>query len=167
MPILAYIGSHGCDVFDRNEKAQKAPKHDFWTYWSVLCAFVEKNLLLDSRGELLSINANIAPHGCDVFNRNEKAQKAPKYDFWTYWSVLCAFVAKTYFLIRAASFCQLVPILAYIGSHGCDVFDWKEKVQKAPKHDFWTYWSVLGAFVEKTYFLIRAANFCPLMPILA
>jgi hypothetical protein len=76
-------------------------------------------------------------------------------------------VAKTYFLIRAADFCQLMPILAYIGSHGCDVFDRKEKVQKAPKHDFWTYWSVLGAFLLKTHFWIRAAYFCQLMPILA
>jgi hypothetical protein len=59
-----------------------------------------------------------------------------------------------------------MPILAYIGSHGCDVFDRNEKAQKAPKHDFWTYWSVLGAFVAKTYFLIRPANFCQLMPIL-
>jgi hypothetical protein len=109
--------------------------------------------------QLMPILAYIGPHGCDVFNRNEKAQKAPKHDFWTYWSVLCAFVAKTYFLIRAASFCQLMPILAYIGSHGCDVFDRNEKVQNAPKHDFWTYWSVLGAFVAKTHFWIRAATF--------
>src|SRR5512132_2063663 len=128
--------------------------------------FRGKNLLLDSRGELLSINVNIAPHGCDVFDRKEKVQKAPKHDFWTYWSVLGAFVAKTYFLIRAANFCQLMPILAYIAPHGSDVFDRKEKVQKPPKRDFWTYWSVLGAFVAKTYFLIRAANFCQLMPIL-
>ncbi|MFW8298235.1 hypothetical protein, partial [Klebsiella pneumoniae] len=46
-------------------------------------------------------------------------------------------------------------------------FDRNEKVQKAPKHDFWTYWSVLGAFVAKTHFVIRAANFCQLTPILA
>jgi hypothetical protein len=120
-----------------------------------------KNILLDSRGELLSINANIAPNGCDVFDRNETVQKAPKHDFWTYWSVLGAFVAKRHFWIRAANFCQLMPILAYIGPHECYVFDRNEKVQKAPKQDFWTYWSVLGAFVAKTYFLIRAANFCP------
>src|SRR5512141_1283929 len=139
LSINANIAPHGYDVFDRNENVQKAPKHDFWTY----CVLSWKKHILDSHGELLSINANIGiywPHGCDVFNRNEKAQKAPKYDFWTYWSVLCAFVAKTYFLIRAASFCQLVPILAYIGSHGCDVFDRNEKVQNAPKHDFWTYY---------------------------
>ncbi|WP_220488800.1 hypothetical protein, partial [Klebsiella pneumoniae] len=76
-------------------------------------------------------------------------------------------MAKTHFVIRVANFCQLMPILAYIGPHGCDVFDRNEKVQKAPKHDFWTYWSVLGAFVAKTHFVIRAANFCQLMPILA
>src|SRR5512132_3592356 len=118
-----------------------------------------KNLLLDSRGELLSIKANIAPHGCDVFDRKENVQKAPKHDFWTYWSVLGAFVAKTYFLIRAASFCQLMPILAYIGSHGCDVFDRDEKVQNAPKQDFLTYWRVLGPFWAKPHFWIRAATF--------
>src|SRR5512139_1177925 len=114
----------------------------------------------------MPILAYIGSHGCDVFDRNEKAQKAPKHDFWTYWSVLGAFVAKTYFLIRAANFCQLMKILAYIGPHGCDVFDRNKNVKKAPKHDFWTYWSVLGAFVAKTYFLIRAANFYPLMQIL-
>jgi hypothetical protein len=43
-----------------------------------------KNSIRDSRGELLSFNANIGPHGCDVFDRNEKLQKAPKHDFWTY-----------------------------------------------------------------------------------
>src|SRR5512138_3510741 len=64
----------------------------------------------------MPILAYIGPHGCDVFNRNEKAQKAPKHDFWTYWSVLCAFVAKTYFLIRVASFCQLMPILPHTGA---------------------------------------------------
>jgi hypothetical protein len=126
-----------------------------------------KNSLRDSRGELLSINANIGPHGCDVFDRNEKVEKARKHDFWTYWCVLDVFMAKTRFVIRAAKFCQLMPILAYIGRLGCDVFDRKEKVQKSPKHDFWTYWSVLGAFVAKTHFMIRAANFCQLMPILA
>ena len=72
--------------------------------------------LLDSRGELLSINANIAPHGCDVFDRNEKAQKAPKHDFWTYWIALGAFVAKTHFATRAANFCQLMPILPLVGA---------------------------------------------------
>jgi hypothetical protein len=46
-------------------------------------------------------------------------------------------------------------------------FDWNEKVQKAPKQDFWTYWSVFGAFVAKTHFVIRAANFCQFMPMLA
>ena len=169
MLILAFIGTHGCDVFHRSEKVQKAPKHDFWTYWSVLGAFVAKTYFLIRAAnfcQLMPILAYIGSHGCDAFDRKEKVQKAPKHDFWTYWSVLGAFVAKTYFLIRAANFCPLMPILAYIGSHGCDVFDRNEKAQKAPKHDFWTYWSVWGAFVEKTYFLIRAANFCPLKPIL-
>ena len=59
MPMLAYIGTRGCDVLDRNEKVQQAPKHDFWTYWRVLGAFVAKKSLRDSRDELLSINANI------------------------------------------------------------------------------------------------------------
>jgi hypothetical protein len=66
----------GCDVFHRNENVQKAQKHDFWTYWSVLSAFVAKKSLRDSRCELLSINANIGTHGCDVFHWNEKVQKA-------------------------------------------------------------------------------------------
>ena len=50
------------------------------------------------------------------YDRNEKVQKALKLDFWTCWSVflLGAFVAKTHFVTRAANFCQLMPILAYI-----------------------------------------------------
>jgi hypothetical protein len=52
----------------------------------------------------LSINANIGRHGCDLFDRNEKVQKLPKHDFWTYWSVLGAFVAKTRFVIRGEHF---------------------------------------------------------------
>ena len=66
----------------------------------------------DSRVELLSINANIGTGGCDVFDRNEKVHKASKNDFWTYWSVVGAFVEKNHFVIRAANFCQLLPILA-------------------------------------------------------
>jgi hypothetical protein len=46
-------------------------------------------------------------------------------------------------------------------------FDWNEKVQKAPKQDFWTYWSVFGAFVAKTHLVNRAANLCQLVPKLA
>ena len=59
MSIIADIGRHGCDVFDRNEIVQKAPKQDFWTYWSVLGASVARKTLRDSLGELLLINANI------------------------------------------------------------------------------------------------------------
>jgi hypothetical protein len=84
----------------------------------------------------LSINVNIGTGGCDVFPRNEKVQTAPKHDFWTYLSVLGAFVAKNHFVIRAANFCQPMPLLAYNGTDGCDVFDKNEKVQKSPKHDF-------------------------------
>src|SRR5512136_3031409 len=75
-----------------------------------------KNSLRDSRGELLSINADIATRGCDVIYRNQKVQKAPKHDFWTYWSVLGAFVAKTHFATRATNFCQLMPILPNVGA---------------------------------------------------
>jgi hypothetical protein len=76
-------------------------------------------------------------------------------------------MAKTQFMIYTANFYQLMPILAYFGPNRGDVFDRNENVQKALKHDFWTYWSVLGAFIAKTHFVIRAANFCQLMPILA
>jgi hypothetical protein len=64
----------------------------------------------------LSFNANIGTHGCDVFHWNVKFQKAPKNDFWTYWSVLGARVAKNHFVTRAANFCQLMPILADVGA---------------------------------------------------
>ena len=126
-----------------------------------------KNSVRDSRGELLSINAIIGPRGYDIFDRNEKVQITPNHDFCTYWSVLGAFVAKTPYVIRATNFCQLMPILAYFGTHGCDAYDRNEKVRKAAKHDFWTYWSVLGAFEAKTHFVIRTENFCQLMPLLA
>jgi hypothetical protein len=78
-----------------------------------------KNSLRESRGELLSTNANIGnfgPHGYDVFDRNEKVEKAPKHDFWTYWTLLGAFVVKTHFVIRATNFCELMPILADMGA---------------------------------------------------
>src|SRR5512133_4143199 len=87
-----------------------------------------KNSLRDSRGELLSINAIIGPRGYDIFDRNEKVQKAPKHDFCTYWSVLGAFVAKTDFVIRAANFCQLMPLLAHKGT----IFS--TKMKKFKKH---------------------------------
>jgi hypothetical protein len=48
--------------------------------------------------------------------RNKKVQKAPKHGFWTYWSVLGAFVAKTHFATRAANFCQLIPILPHVSA---------------------------------------------------
>jgi hypothetical protein len=57
-----------------------------------------------------------------------------------------------------------MPILAHTGAMfltGMKYF------KKAPKHDFRTYWSLLGAFVAKTHFVIRVTNFCQLMPILA
>ena len=75
-----------------------------------------------------------------------------------------AFVAKTHFVILAANFCQLMPILAHTGAM---FLSGTRKFKKAPKHDFWTYWSVFGAFVAKAHFLIRAGNICQLMPILA
>ncbi len=108
------------------------------------------------KNSLLPINTDIATRGCDVRYRNQKVQKAPKNDFWTYWSILGAFMAKTHLATRAAKFCQLMPI--------CDVIYRNQNVQKAPKHDFWTYWSVFGAFVAKTHFATRAATFCQLMP---
>jgi hypothetical protein len=68
MPLLAYNCTDVCDVFHRNEKVQKSPKHDIWTYWSVR----GKKSLRDSRSELLSISANIGTGGCDVLDQNEK-----------------------------------------------------------------------------------------------
>src|SRR5512146_1188800 len=131
LSINAIIGPRGYDIFDQNEKVQKTPKHDFWTYWSVLGAFEEKKSLRDSRDDLLSINANIGiigKHGCDVFDRNEKVRKAAKHDFWTYWNLLGAFEAKTHYVIRAANFCQLMPLLAHKGT----IFS--TKMKKFKKH---------------------------------
>ena len=98
------------------------------------------------------------------FCPESKSSKKTKHDFWIYWTVLGAFVAKTHFVIRAVNFCQLMPILAH---EGAMFLTGIKKFEKKTKHDFWTYWSVLGAFVAKTHFVIRAANFCQLMPMLA
>src|SRR5512141_790456 len=117
------------------EKKQNMIFGHIGVYWCVR----GKNSLRDSRDKLcllMRIVAYFGTHGCDVFYRNEKVRKAAKHDFWTYWSVLGAFGAKTPYVIRATNFCQLMPILAYFGTHGCDVYDRNEKVQNAPKHDF-------------------------------
>src|SRR5512136_292401 len=106
----------------------------------------------------------LAHEGAMFLTGIKKFEKKPKHDFWTYWSVLGAFVAKTHFVIRAGYFCQLLPILAH---NGAMFLSGIKNLKKKPKHYFWTYWSVLGSFVEKTHFVIRAANFCQLMPILA
>ncbi len=105
-----------------------------------------KNSLRDSRGELLSINANIATRGKDVILE------------W----IGCILGKNSLHDSR----CELLSINADIATHGCDVIYRNQKVQRAPKHYFWTYWSVLGALMAKTHFAIRAANFCQLMPIL-
>jgi hypothetical protein len=57
-----------------------------------------------------------------------------------------------------------MPILAH---EGAMFFTGIKKFKKKAKHDFWTYWSVWGAFVAKTHFVIRAANFCQFVPIFA
>src|SRR5512145_2021717 len=152
--------------FCPESKSSKKTKHDFWIYWTVLGAFVAKTHFVIRAANFCQLMPILAHTGAMFLTGMKKFKKKPKQDFWTYWSVLGAFVAKTHFVIRAANFCQLMPILVYIGPHRCDVFDRNEKVQKAPQHDFWTYWSVFGAFVSKTHFVLRAANFCQLMLIL-
>jgi hypothetical protein len=56
--------------------------------------------------------------------------------------------------------------MPYIGTLGCDVFHRKERIKKAPKHDFWAYWNVLGVFVSKNQSVTHAVHFCQLMAIL-
>jgi hypothetical protein len=51
-----------------------------------------KNSLRDSRGELLSLDANIGTRGCDVFVRNQKVQKKQNMIFGyigVYWVRSC------------------------------------------------------------------------------
>ncbi|MCL1456894.1 hypothetical protein M3J51_28890, partial [Klebsiella pneumoniae] len=100
------------------------------------------NSLRDSRGELLSINADIATRGCDVIYRNQNAQKAPKHDLWTLECIGCVRGKNSLRDSRG----ELLSINANIGTRGCDVFYWNQKVQKTPKHYFWTNWSVSGVF---------------------
>jgi hypothetical protein len=75
-----------------------------------------KNSLRDSRGELLSINADVATRGWDVIYQNQKVRKSPKHDFWTNWSVLGALMAKTHSATRGANFFQLMTILPQVGA---------------------------------------------------
>jgi hypothetical protein len=111
LSINADTATRGWDVIYRNPKVQKAPKQDFWTYCiGCVCG---KNSLRDSGGELFSINADTATRGWDVIYWN---QKALKHDFWTYCSVLGAFLAKTHFATPAANFCQLMPTLPLVGA---------------------------------------------------
>src|SRR5512139_3159515 len=128
LSINAIIGPRWYDIFDRNEKVQITPNHDFLDILECIGCVRGKNSLRDSRGELLSINAIIGPRGYDIVDQNEKVQKTPKHDFWTYWSVLGAFVAKTHFVIRAENFCQLMPLLAHVGT----IFS--TKMKKFKKH---------------------------------
>ncbi len=125
----------------------------------------KKKKLRDSRGELLLIDANTGIRVCDIFDRNEKVKKVPEHDFWTYWSVLGAFVAKTHFVIRAANFCQLMPILTYVGAM---FFTGMQKFKNHQNMIFGhigVYWD--RSWQKKNHFVIRAAYFCQLMPILA
>jgi hypothetical protein len=67
---------------------------------------------------------------------------------------------KKHLAIRAAIFCQLMPILAYIGPRSCDAFDQNEKVEKAPTKIFGhigVYW--VRPWQEK-HFVIRSVNCC-------
>jgi hypothetical protein len=59
MPILAYIVTRMCNVFDRNENVQKALKHNFFDILECIGCVRGKKSLRDLRGEILSINANI------------------------------------------------------------------------------------------------------------
>ncbi len=81
----------------------------------------------------MGILAYIATRGCDVFYRNKIFQKTPKHEFLKYWSGLGAFVSKNLSVTRAAKFCELMPILAYIGTRGCVVFYHDEKSSKSTK----------------------------------
>jgi hypothetical protein len=94
-------------------KSSKSTKTRFLDILECIGCVRGKNSLRDSRGELLSINANIgiyrAPTGAIFLTRLKKFKKHQNMIFWTYWSVLGAFVAKT-----LTNFCQLMPILAYI-----------------------------------------------------
>ena len=108
------------------------------------CVRFEKSLR-DSRGEQLSFNANIGTRGWHVFHRNE----APNLEFLTYCSGFDASISISPSVTSAMNFCHSMLILAYIGTCGCHVFHRNEKVQKASKQEFWTYWSGLSPFVSK------------------
>jgi hypothetical protein len=104
----------------------------------------------------LSINADIATPGCVVFNRNEKVQKAPKHDFWTSWSVLGAFVAKTHFATHAANFFHLMPILPLVGAlflTGTKKFKKHENMIFGHLRVYWVRWwqKLTSRLVRRTF----------------
>ncbi len=67
------------------------------------------------------------------------------------------FVSKNESMTPAADFCHLMPILAYIGTRGCNLFHQNKKF-KNKKKQFWTYWSGLGAFVSKNITVTHVVN---------
>jgi hypothetical protein len=77
VPILEHVGG----MFMTGIKKFKKRQNMILDILECIGCVRGKNSLRDSCGLVLSINANIAPHGCDVFDRNEKVEKAPKHDF--------------------------------------------------------------------------------------
>jgi hypothetical protein len=129
-----------------------------------LGAFVAKTHFVIRATNFCQLMPILAHTGAMFLSGMKKFKNSPKHDFWTYVSVLGAFVAKTHFVIHASNFFQLMPILAHTGAM---FLSGMKQFKNTPKHDFWTYVSVLGAFVAKTHFVIHASNFFQLMPILA
>jgi hypothetical protein len=96
--------------------------------------------------QLMTISTYIGTRGCNVFTGMKKFKKHQNMIFLTYWSVLGASISKNQSVTCAA---KLLSFNANIGTRVNDVFHRIKKLQNAPKHDFWAYWSVLGVFMSK------------------
>src|SRR5512133_3212516 len=78
--------------FVLESKCSKRAKTRFLGILECIGCVRGKNSLCDSRGELLSINANVGTRGCDVFDRKKKVQKSQNMMFGhigVYWVRSC------------------------------------------------------------------------------
>jgi hypothetical protein len=140
LSINADIGTRACVVFNRYEKLLKGEKLDFLTYWRVLRVFVTKTHFVTRAANFCQLMPILAHVGATLYNGTKKLEKHQKHDFWTHWSVLGAFVAKTHFVARAANFCQLMTILAHVRALFLTGMKKLEKHQKIIFGQIGVYW---------------------------
>jgi hypothetical protein len=144
---------------------KKFKKHQnmifFWTYWSVLGAFVAKTLT--NFCQFMPILAYIEPPRVRCFWLDSKSSKSIQ--TWILDILECIGCVSSKNALRD-SYEELLSTNANIGIHwgptGAKFLTGMKKFKKHQNMIFWTYWSFLGAFVP-----ITLTNLCQLVPILA